>query len=337
MAGLDVLPDAVSIALLVRDVTGREPRDPRPLGGGVTTIAWRVETDEMPLVVLIQKPDATREAATGGIADIPPRYGSQLAILDALHASPLDARVPRPFAWSGDPEHDGAARFDLPWAIVSEAEGAPGEAADLTPEGARDIGEWLARLHALPCDGFGLTEDRRDRPIGGSPDMATGLLERWPGLWPFDGTSLLAHPVVRLAPRILEPASHFREAILRFGLLTRGVVLHSDLNPLHLYLRAGRLATLIDFSDAFIGPPAADFAVFASHYGWERAEQVIEAYAHSQVAREMRLAEAELLAVAVALYRVRKRVTLQQPRERIERDIAFLETSIERASHLLRG
>ncbi len=338
MAGLDVLPDAISIALLVRDVTGREPRNPRPLGSGVTTIAWRVETDGAPLVVLVQKPEAARVEATGGIGDIPPRFGGQLAILDALHSShPLDARVPQPIAWSGDTEHDGAARFALRWAIVSEAAGAPGAATDLTPDGASDVGEWLARLHELSCEGFGLTEDRRDRLVGGASDMASGLLERWPGLWPFDGTSLLAHPVVRLAPRILEPASRFREAILRFGLLTRAVVLHSDLNPLHLYLRAGRVATVIDLSDAFVGPPAADFAVFASHYGWERTQQAIEAHASSQVLREMRLAETELLAVAVGLYRIRKRVTLQQPRERVERDVAFLETTIERAAHLLRG
>lgn len=335
MAGLDELPDGVAIAMLVRDVTGREPRGPRPLGSGVTTIAWRVETDDGPLVVLVQRPDAARATATAGIGDIPPRFGSQLAILEAVRR--VDARVPEPIAWSGDPEYEGAARFAPAWAIVGEAAGAPGDVKDLATEGAHDLGELLASLHALPCEGFGLTEDRRDALVGGQRGIGAGLLERWPGLWPFDGTALLAHPVARLAPHLIEPASRFREAILRFGLLTRGVVLHSDLNPMHLFLREGRLATVIDLSDAFIGPAAGDFAVFASHYGWERTGAVIEGYTASTVLRETRLAEAQLFGVAVALYRIRKRTVLAQPRERVERDVVFLATTVERAAHLLRG
>lgn len=335
MAGLDVLPDAVSIALLVRDVTGHEPRNPRPLGSGVTTIAWRVEIEDGALVVLVQKPDAARIAATGGIGDSPPHFGGQFAILERLRQ--IDPRVPVPHAWSGDPDLQGVARFDLPWAIVSEAQGAPGGVDDLTPEATRDLGALVAHLHSLPSFAFGLIEDRRDYLLGTQPSMTGGLLDRWPGLWPFDGTSLLAHPIARMAPRLTEPASRFREAILRFGLVSRGVVLHSDLNPVHLYLEGGRLATVIDLSDAFIGPPAAEFAVFASHYGWERTASLIEAYTPSKVEREMRLAEAQLFAVALALYRVRKRVTLQQPGERVQRDVGFLETTIERAAHLLRG
>jgi aminoglycoside phosphotransferase (APT) family kinase protein len=347
IAGLDTLPDGVTLARLVRDVTSLEPRGARPLGAGVTTIAWRVETEAEPVVVLVQKPDAARAIATEGIGsilssadaerigDFPPRFGSQLAIFDALH--PLDERVPRAIAWCGDPEHEGAARFALPWALVSEARGAPGAAADLTDDGARNLGALLTRLHALPCEGFGLTVDRRNQLSGGAPNMAAGLLERWPGLWPFDGTTLLAHPVARLAPRLIEPASRFREALLRFGELRRGAVLHSDLNPEHLFLDEGRLATLIDFGDACIGPPAADFASFASHYGWARVERALEGYAPSAVLRETRLAEAQLFAVALGLYRVRKRVALRQPEERIARDVAFLAATIEAAGHLLRG
>ena len=343
MAGLDTLPDGVRIARLVRDVTGAEPRGARPLGAGVSTIAWRVETDGEPVVVLVQKPDAARSAGTAEIGDFPPRYGAQCAIFDGL--SDLDARVPRAIAWSGDDEYEGSTRFtltsDLPWAMVTEARGAPGAVEALTDDGARDLGELLARLHALPCEGFGLTVDRRDRLKGGAPDMASGLLERWPGLWPFDGTSLIAHPVARLAPRLIEPTSRFRESLLRFGELRRGVVAHSDLYPEHLFLEDGRLGTLIDFGDAFIGPAAADFASFASHYavtdGWERVERALEGYAASKVLRETRLAEAQLFAVALGLYRIRKRVALQQPAERIAREVAFLEGTIEAAGRLLRG
>lgn len=330
MAGLDELPDAVAIARLVRDVTGSEPRSPRPLGSGVTTIAWRVETDDQPVIVLIERPPSA-EVNNG----IRPRFGAQLAIFEALGGP--TSLVPQPIAWSGDPEYESLTRFALPWAVVSEATGRPGDADDLGHAGLADLGAWLARLHALPCEGLGLLEDRRDRLVAPGTDMATALLERWPGLWPFDGTSLIAHPITRLAPTLVEPASRFREALSRFGQLTRGVVLHSDLNPVHLFLTEGRLSTVIDFSDAFIGPPAADIAIFASHYGWERAAQLLESYAASVVLRETRLAESHLLGVAVGLYRVRKRFLGQQPRERIDRDIAFLGTTIEQAAHLLRG
>ena len=330
MAGLDELPDAVAIARLVWDVTDSEPRNPRPLGSGVTTIAWRVETDGEPVIVLVERPPSA-EVNNG----IRPRFGAQLAIFEAL-GGPAGA-APRPIAWSGDREYEGLARFDLPWAMVSEATGQPGHEEDLSREGLADLGAWLARLHAVPCTGLGLLEDGRDRLIAPGADMAAALLERWVGLWPFDGTSLMSHPIARLAPVLVEPASRFRETLLRFGQLTRGVVLHSDLNPLHVFLREGRLATVIDFSDAFIGPPAADIAIFASHYGWERAAQLVEAYATSTVLRETRLAESHLLGVAVGLYRVRKRYLGQQPQERIDRDIAFLRTTIEHAAHLLRG
>ncbi len=258
MAGLDTLPDGVTIARLVRDVLGAEPRGARPLGAGVATFAWRVETEGEAVVVLVEKPAAARPAAIEGIADIAPRFGSQCAILDALH--PLDERVPRAIAWSSDPEHRDAARFDLPWAMMSEARGAPAAPEELRADGARDLGELLARLHALPCEGFGLTADRRDSLVGGAPGMVAGLLERWPGLWPFDGTSLIAHPLARLAPRLIEPASRFREALLRFGELRRGVVLHSDLNPEHLFLDAGRtqmselpLAARVGFAEVVAG------------------------------------------------------------------------------------
>ena len=94
---------------------------------------------------------------------------------------------------------------------------------------------------------------------------------------------------------------------------------------------------LIDFGDAFVGPPAADFATFASHYGWERVGRALEGYAASAVLRETRLAEAQLFGVGLGLYRIRKRVALQQPAERIARDVAFLEATIEAAGRLLRG
>ncbi|MCC6236275.1 MAG: aminoglycoside phosphotransferase family protein [Dehalococcoidia bacterium] len=330
MAGLDELPDAVTIARLVRDVTGHEPSNPRPLGSGVTTIAWRVETDDEPIVVLVERP---LDAAVNNV--VRPRFGAQLAIYEALEGPP--GLVPGAIAWSGDEESQGLARFDLPWAMVTEARGQTGEADDLRAAGVADLGAWLARLHALPCTGLGLLEDRRDRLTAPHTEMAAALLERWSGLWPFDGTSLIAHPIARLAPALVEPASRFREALLRFGQLTKGVVLHSDLNPVHVFLAEGRVTTVIDFSDAFIGPAAADLAVFASHYGWERTEQLLETYAASAVLRETRLAESHLFGVAVGLYRVRKRFLGQQPRERIERDIAFLGTTIEHAAHLLRG
>ena len=294
MAGLDELPDAQTIARIAKLAAGIEPRGARPIGDGASTIAWRVETDGEAVIVLVQKP-----------GDVPPpRYAAQLALLDRLH--PLDQRVPRPFGTSHDGDLAGIVPTDRAWAVVGEIAGEAGAAEDLTPEGARDLGELLAKLHSIECEGYGWPEDRRDALRGTAPDMAAGLLQRWPAPWPFDGSAVISHPVTRQAPHLLDGLAKLREPLLGFTGIELAVPLHGDLNAGNLLLRDGRLSGVMDFGDLLIGPPALDIASFAYFHGWERVEPLLEGYTSNGVMRDVRRAEAQMLSVVIALHQLQR-------------------------------
>lgn len=322
MAGLDELPDAQTVARIAKLAAGVEPRGARPIGDGASTIAWRVETDGEAVIVLVQKP-----------GDVPPpRYAAQLALLDRLH--PLDQRVPQPFGASHDDELAGIVPTDRAWAVIGEVRGAAtdsaGEAEQLTPEAARDLGELLAKLHSIECEGFGWPEDRRDALRGTAPDMEAGLLQRWPASWPFDGSAIISHPVTRQAPHLLDGLAKLREPLLGFNDIDLAVPLHGDLNPRKLLLVDGRLSGLVGFGDLLIGPPALDIASFAYFFGWERVEPLLAGYASNGVMRDVRRAEAQMLSVVIALHQLQKQVAGE---ERSSRDpIAFVEETLPLAA-----
>ena len=270
------------------------------------------------MIVLVQKP-----------GDVPPsRFAAQLALLDRLH--PLDARVPRPFGASHDDELAGVVLTDLPWAVVGEIAGESGGAGDLTSEGARDLGELLAKLHAIECEGYGRIEDRRDTLRGTAPDMEAGLLQRWPAPWPFDGSAIISHPVTREAPHLLENLAKLRELLLGFNDVDLAVPLHGDLNEGNLLLVDGRLSGVIDFGDLFIGPPALDIASFAYFHGWERVEPLLEGYTSNGVMRDVRRAEAQMLSVVIALHQLQKQVA--GVGRKVGRPVAFLEETLPMAA-----
>ncbi len=319
MAGLDTLPDAQMVALIAQ-AAGVQPRGARIMGRGVTAIGWRIDTDAEPVAVRIALPEDVRSEPT--------RVEAEFAILDALH--PLDGRVPRPIATSSDEDILDPLRGALAWSVQTLVEGTPLDKSPAPLDAARDLGALLARLHALPVEGWGLLEDRRGPLYGVAPDAASGLVSRWPNLWPYDGSTLLAHPIVRLRPALLEPLSRLREQLLRYAEMDARAVCHSDLHADNILCDAdGRLAGTIDFGDAFVGYPAWDLANFAYHFGWPATEALIEGYESKTVMREVRLAEARQLAVPSALVKVRK--YLDRDPARLERTLAFLEETLPHA------
>ncbi len=318
MAGLDELPDAQTVARIAKLAASVEPRGARPIGDGASTIAWRVETDGEAVIVLVQKP-----------GDVPPpRYAAQLALLDRLH--PLDQRVPRPFGTSRDEDLAGIVPTDLPWAVVGEIAGERGEPEELTREGARDLGDLLAKLHAIECEGYGWPEDRRDALRGEAADMTAGLLQRWPAPWPFDGSAVISHPVTRQAPHLLKSLAKLREPLLGFNDVDLAVPLHGDLSEKKLILVDGRLGGVIDFGDLFIGPPALDIASFAYFHGWERVEPLLEGYTSNGVMRDVRRAEAQMLSVVIALHQLQKQAGGAD--RKFGDPIAFLEETLPMAA-----
>lgn len=329
MGGLETLPDATRIARLVRSATGADARGLRPLGAGESTMAWRVETDGEPLVVLHERPGV----------EWPSHLAMQSAVLEAL-VNAEEARAPRAIASSADPELEGIAALGLEWAIVSEAAGAPVDEGALSSTAARDLGVALATLHDVPTEGFGRLENQRDALRGESPDMRAGLLSRWPELWPYDGSALIGRPIARAAARLVVAIAPLEPALQRFATLPRGVLLHGDLNPEHVWVNAeSALASVIDFGDAFVGPPAADVATFAYFFGWDRATDLLEGYTGEPLLRELRLEEARLFAVVYAIHRINRAAQRGAPGgddRHTTRAIAFLEETLPALAYATR-
>jgi aminoglycoside phosphotransferase (APT) family kinase protein len=79
---------------------------------------------------------------------------------------------------------------------------------------------------------------------------------------------------------------------------TPAVPIHSDLHEEHLFLDGDELTGVIDFAEAFAGPPAWEFATLGYFLGRPAAERVRAAYADPP-----RWAEIEALEARFARYR----------------------------------
>lgn len=275
------------------------------LPSGVSCDAWRVESDRGPLVVRIERADRPTAEADA------PRFEAQAGILERLARVEPALAVPAPVATNAtlgaDDPFGGAAL----WSVDTAIEGDPyplGEGPS-TPV-ASELGRLLAALHALPVEGFGMLEDRRDLFRGSAADFASGVLSRYAGSWPYSGQPLVAHPVARVAPHLVGPLGELREQLERYAEVSTVAVLHGDLHGGHVLATTDpvALAGVIDFDSAWAGPPAFDLASVALYLGWPAFEDVLTAYQSNSVLRDMRRAEAAQLATVIALHRVRRAV-----------------------------
>ena len=126
------------------------------------------------------------------------------------------------------------------------------------------VGSALAATHSIPA---------ADHRLPGAVDRF--YLAR---LWPLDGTELHDHPLTSRLPEHVDWVASQRETILAEAHQPACVV-HTDLHWDHL-LRTddGRLGGLLDFGDAFEGPPAWDFACLRYYHGHAVARRVAAAY-----------------------------------------------------------
>lgn len=95
-----------------------------------------------------------------------------------------------------------------------------------------------------------------------------------------------------------------------------------------LLIAGGRLAALLDFGDAAIGPPAWDIASFAYFHGWRLAQAVLTGYTRGEELRRGLYEEARTFAVLLALHHASRSVTLQQP-QRMDSAISFLRRTLD--------
>jgi len=160
-----------------------------------------------------------------------------------------------------------------------------GRSAHALPEGrtersqfARQVGAFLARLHALPLEGPGSLEASRvarERP-GWAPDGdASG--DMWEGHY---------RPLLeQAAARLPEASARWLEARGRRFADKGGVasaprvLIHGDCSNDHLMIAEdGTLTGVIDWADAMEGDPALDFAALFSDYPPRFGREVLRAY-----------------------------------------------------------
>ncbi|RJQ10983.1 MAG: hypothetical protein C4558_03880 [Dehalococcoidia bacterium] len=307
--GLGLMPDATAVARVAREATGETPGEVRPLGRGMTCVAWAVKAGRREVAVLVEIPPDGRDALH---RDTPANLAARYAIHLALHEADPTAPIPESVACSATIGRDPlGGRWS--WQVLALAAGEPLDPGR-HPDAVRDLGRLLALLHALPAEGRGLLDDRADAIHGRTTTPTEGILSRWGQQWPYDGRALLGHPIARHAPDLIGALGDLREPLLRYANpeVQTGLC-HTDLYGPHALVRDGRLAALMDFGDAAIVPVAFDLASFAyyhaAHRGWGALHTLLEGYEPRRVIRDVREAETYQLLVVLALQKVRKRTT----------------------------
>lgn len=290
--------------------------EPEALSSGVTCHAWRVATDHGPLVVRIEREDRPPAAADA------PRFEVQAAIADRLAAADPSLAVPRNLGTG--------VGGGLAWSVETLAPGLPTRDHDGPgPAAARDLGRLLAALHALPVEGFGMLEDRRDVLRGSAGDFVEGVLSRYAEAWPYSGRPLVSHPVTRVAPHLVGRLGEVRDQLERYA-EAPVVPLHGDLHGGHVFVEDGRLSGVIDFGSAWAGPAAFDLAGVALFLGWAVLDAALEGYEANGVMRDVRRAEAEQLAVVLVLHRIRR--AAEERQVGLPQWVGFLEELLPRAT-----
>lgn len=228
------------------------------------------------------------------ISEIDPDRAARFHVDAQIRGRLLEASVPTPRTFSQGTLPDGRA-----YSIENLIRGD-----DSTPrrEGWTELGRTLRALHTLPHQGYGLLQDRSDVLLGQCSSPAVGLLSRLHHLWPFNDQPLPA-PLMWAAPDLIAPLTELRGDLLNLASRPTAVC-HTDLHRDQLLWWNGRLAALLDFGDATIGPPAWDWASLAFFHGWEIA---------AQVAQEELRDDAALFGLLLSLHRANRALHNNQP------------------------
>lgn len=219
------------------------------LGVGWDNVAYLLDTGSRRVVVRLctfESPQAATEATE-----------DHVAILRLVGAH-LPGLVGRPVVVDED-----AAAFAYEWLAGDRVDS--GEArTSLTDEAAVDIGEALAALHAVPVDEALAVTRLHRRTLAARFARAQ---QAWAGI----GTE---------APADLRPAV---DAFLAAGPVEDGdrqVLCHNDLAAEHLLVdpATGRLAGILDWSEARLADPVADFIGLYRDLGPDTCAKIHDAY-----------------------------------------------------------
>jgi Ser/Thr protein kinase RdoA (MazF antagonist) len=254
------------------------------LASGATVSVWRVATTRGVFALRVTRAD-TREGV---------RMIADATLRSRLHG--LGARVARSLEvgeWQG-------LEFALDEFVLGE------HPENLEREVCVQLGETLAKLHALPCSGFGLLENRGDVLRGVERDPRAGVLSRLER--PFPLVPLEENAVVRSTPEFLAQLRALESELLEVVHATPFTVNHSDLHGGQLLVYDAKLTALLDFGDACVGSSAWDIASFAFFHGWDNTAWLLEGYGLD------RLAAAQRFCIVLCLHQLNRAVT--QPKRK---------------------
>jgi aminoglycoside phosphotransferase (APT) family kinase protein len=245
---------------------GRGPIE--PLAEGMSSSAWIGRIEGVEWVVRVPVP---------GDARPDPDYRGEAALNAALRQVGVPATDTQPV------EIDGTL-----CSIAPRLGGSPVRPDEWNDEFVNDVASALAATHSIPVGRHRLS----------------GAVERFhlARLWPLDDTDLHDHPITRRLPGRVGWIESQRDAVATEAHQPACVV-HSDLHWDHL-LRTpdGRLGGLLDFGDAFAGPPAWDFACLRYYHGLDVVQRVAAAYPGGDDV----LRRSARLGIAFALYKLDK-------------------------------
>ncbi|HEX2621136.1 MAG TPA: aminoglycoside phosphotransferase family protein [Phototrophicaceae bacterium] len=294
------------------------------IGAGATSAAWRVTGKDQTFIVRTMLPTTNR----------PVTYRSEFRLLRELHTRSL----PVPEAISNSFEHPASNESGLPaWAITRPVVGSPILNEPMPPRVALQLGQVLAMLHRLPCEGYGRLDEANDAGAvirGLQTTPLEGIRARWcwATIYPFDGSQLSDHPITTLAPHLITPLTGLEPLLGQIGGDEHAVITHSDLYGEHIFLNNKDLTGLIDFGAAFIGVPGWEFAVLAYYHGWQTVETVLEGYYIGYDVTESRqrqlLRQSLTLAVVVSLYKLQKAFKSNQSTPKIDRIVQFVDETL---------
>lgn len=251
------------------------------LASGMSSVAWTSAVDDRRWVVRTPTTDGRR-------AD--PDYVAEATLNRALR----DFGVPAP-------ESEALLIDGIGCSIAPLIVGTPIQPDQWSDGFVDGVAAALAGTHSVPLDGLSLLSARRRFHLA--------------PIWPLDDPSLADHPIVSALPDLAGWAASQRNAILHEASQPSCVV-HSDLHWDHLIRSPdGRLAGLLDFGDAFAGPPAWDFACLRYYHGEDVGRRVAETYPNGQEV----LGRSYTLGIAFGLYKLAKTPARVDVIERVSR------------------
>jgi aminoglycoside phosphotransferase (APT) family kinase protein len=166
----------------------------------------------------------------------------------------------------------GAPGMDFPYRFAAHRfiPGIPADEVDSVhfPAIARDLGDFLGALHAIPARAAraaGVREPESDEEGERAwYETAFDVLSASSGRDPVVDEAVRWARQVGEIPRYRGPLS----------------LIHQDLSPEHVLVDAssGRLAGILDWTDVSLGDPARDFVFIVAWQGWKNAGEVLSHY-----------------------------------------------------------